>query len=170
MKKVTVLLFLLPAFLLLFACRNKLKTQNSYQVRMDVRFGSKFFSIYVNDKGETFVVKGKGSNYTGRFTNTVTSDTSKVFKSDSLRVFFDKVKKMEAHPVIIESNVTDAARIEIYYKSKKVYDYYGFDSTFMSLFRDNMGQLPKGFNPFRADDHPFDYRFHLFPVFAGFLK
>lgn len=56
----------------------------------------------------------------------------------------------------MESNTVDAARIETYYDGKKVYDAYGFNRKRMLLFRPIMAELPKGFNPFLTDDHPFD--------------
>jgi hypothetical protein len=155
-KKITILLLLLFSFLSPFSCRKNIKEQKHYQVRTDVRLGSKFYCIYVNEAGKTYVVKGTGSNYTEQFKKIITSDTSKIFRSDDMKVFFYKVKNMQSNPVIIPSNITDAARIEIYFKSKKVYDSYGFDKGFMDLFRPIMGQLPNGFNPFLANDHPFD--------------
>ena len=139
-------------FSLLISCKEK----SNYRVKVDVRLGSRFYSINVDEYGEAYVVKGKGSGYTQPFKTVISSDTSKIFSSDAMRTFFNEVKKFKDSSIIIPTTTADAARVELYYSSKKVYDSYGIDKKHISLFIPIMGQLPKRFNPFLTDDHPFD--------------
>jgi len=146
------ILLMTVIFSLLISCKEK----SNYQVKIDVRLGSRFYSINVDEYGEAYVVKGKGSGYTQPFKTVISSDTSKIFTSDAMKTFFNEVKKIKDSSIIIPTTTADAARVELYYSSKKVYDSYGIDKKHISLFIPIMGQLPKRFNPFLTDDHPFD--------------
>jgi hypothetical protein len=147
-------LYIFCSFFLLFSCKEKDSDIKPYNVQADIRLGNKFYSIYLNDDGEGYVIKGDGSYYTDTL-KVQSSDTSNVFKIDSVKVFFENLNRIKAHP-IIGVNRVDAPRVEIYYDHQKVYDAYKWDATFWNLFRPIMYQIPKGFNPFRADDKPFE--------------
>ena len=152
MNRLYKILLMTVIFSLLISCEEK----SNYQVKIDVRLGSRFYSINVDEYGEAYVVKGKESGYTQPFKTVISSDTSKIFSSDAMKTFFNEVKKIKDSSIIIPAITTDAARVELYYSGKKVYDSYGLDKKHISLFIPIMGQLPKGFNPFLTDDHPFD--------------
>lgn len=148
-------LYILCFFLLFFSCKGKGNDIKSYNFQADIRLGNKFYSIYLNEDGEGYVIKGSGSYYTDTL-KIKSSDTSNVFKIDSVKVFFENLNKIKAHP-IVGVNRVDAPRVEIYYNHQKVYDAYKWDETFWKLFRPIMEQIPRGFNPFRANDKPFSY-------------
>lgn len=137
----------------LFSCKAQTNNKVQYDVRSDIRLSTKFYSIYLNKEGQACVIKGNGSYYTDTLI-IVTSDTSNVFKIDSVNLFFEKLNKIKANPIIGENRL-HAPRVEIYYDHQKVYDAYRWDETFWGLFRPIMEQIPKGFNPFRESDKPF---------------
>jgi hypothetical protein len=142
-------------FIYPFCSCNEKKTgdKEPYNVHADIRLGIKFYSIYMNKEGRAYVIKGIDSNYTDTL-KVESSDTSNVFKLDSAKAFFDNLNKIKAHP-IIGANRGDAPRVEIYYDHQKVYDAYRWNETFWDLFKPIMEQIPKGYNPFRANDNPF---------------
>lgn len=150
MKK---LLYALFFFATILSCKERNVDEKPYNVRSDIRFGSKFFSIYVSEDGAAYVIKGRGSHYTEPL-KVESSDTSNVFKLDSVKLFFENLNHIKDNP-IIGANRLDAPRVEIYYDQKKVYDAYKWDEKFWNLFKPIMEQIPSGFNPFRADEKPF---------------
>ena len=150
MKK---LLYTLLFFATILSCKESGVDEKSYNVRSDIRFGSKFFSICINEDGAAYVIKGTGSHYTESL-KVESSDTSNIFKLDSVKLFFERLNNIKDNP-IIGANRLDAPRVEIYYNQKKVYDAYKWDEIFWNLFKPIMEQIPSGFNPFRADEKPF---------------
>ena len=146
-------LYIVYTYLLLLSCKEKDDNIKPCNVRADIRLGNKFYSICLNQDGEGYIIKGNASYYTDTL-KIESSDTSKVFKIDSVNVFFENLNKMKAHPVFGESRL-DAPRAEIYYNRQKVYDGYRWDELFWDLFRPVMEQLPKGYSPFRMNDKPF---------------
>lgn len=148
------LLHSLIFFTLLSSCKEGSVRSDRYDVRSDIRLGSKFYSLYTSKDGKAYAVKGTGSYYTEPL-KVKTSDTSEVFKIDSANVFYHHLNRIKESP-IIGANRLDAPRVEIYYNEKKIYDAYKWDETFWDLFKPIMRQIPKGFNPFRADDQPFE--------------
>ena len=156
MKRVASLLVLL---VLLFAvspaCKHKSKSTNPYDTRIDFRFGKKFYSMHLCKQGMAYMVKGKGTNYTEPFA-IMSSDTSKVFKIDSLQATYKLLDKLKAKPRIDTAGTTDAPRIEIYYDDKKIYDSFEWSGGIWDLFRPMIDKLPQGYNPFSGGEHPFD--------------
>lgn len=150
MKRIIYCIFL---SVFLISCKGKAKTSASYSVRSDIRFGTKFFSIYISEEGNACVVKGKGSLYTDSL-NVSSADKSDVFKLDSVNIFFDRLNRIKDKPIIGERRL-DAPRVEIFYNEQKIYDAYYWDEIFWDLFRPIMKQIPAGFNPFLADEKPF---------------
>ncbi len=142
-------------FLAFTSCKEKNNNENSYDVRSDIRLGNKFYSIFLNENGEGYVIKGKGSYYTDTL-KIESSDTSNVFKLDSAKVFFEVLNRIKTNPIFKKNRTGTAPRAEIYYDQQKVYDGYTWDEKFWDLFRPIMYQIPNGFNPFRADDKPFE--------------
>jgi len=138
---------------ILLSCKQRKGEENQYDVRSDIRFGSKFYSLHLSESGKAYVVKGVGSPHTEEL-KVVSSDTSNVFNLDSAKVFYNYLNNMKENP-IIGTNRLGAPRVEIYYNKKKIYDAYKWDETFWDLFRPLMLQIPKGFNPFLAEDQPF---------------
>ena len=137
---------------LLFSCKAQ-TNREQYKVRADIRLSTKFYSIYMNEEGQAYVIKGNSSYYTDTL-KIESSDTSNVFKIDSVKVFFENLNKIKANPIIGVKRV-DAPRVEIFYDHQKIYDAYRWDETFWNLFRPIMEEIPKGFNPFRESDKPF---------------
>jgi hypothetical protein len=82
MKFINVLFFVF----VLHACNEKNADIGSYNVRSDIRLGTKFYSIYMKDDGLSYVIKGVGTYYTDSL-KVVSSVTSKFFKLDSAKVF-----------------------------------------------------------------------------------
>ena len=138
----------------LLSCKQH-ESDPPYTVRTDIRLGNKFYSVFVNQDGNAYVIKGRGTVYTESLT-VANADTSKRFRSDAMKIFFNKVRSMKEHPIINMPDITDASRIEIYCDTKKVLDSYGLRKPYMDLFIPIMGKLPKGYNPFFANEHPFD--------------
>jgi hypothetical protein len=147
--------FYIPFFFFPFySCTEKNADKESYNVRADVRFGTKFYSIFLNEQGKAYAIKGVGSDYTDTF-NVKSSDTSRVFKLDSTKIFLMNLDKIKSHPIIEGVSQPDAPRVEIYFDQQKIYDVYKWDGTFWGLFRPIMEQIPKGYNPFRISENPF---------------
>ena len=152
MQSVYILFF----FLAFTPCKEKNNNnQKPYDVRSDIRLGNKFYSIFLNESGEGYVIKGKGSYYTDTL-KIESSDTSNVFKFDSAKEFFEVLNRIKTNPIFKNNRAGTAPRAEIYYNQQKVYDAYTWDETFWDLFRPIIEQIPKGFNPFLTDDKPFE--------------
>jgi hypothetical protein len=147
------LFYISYSFFLFFACKEKDKDEKLYNVQTDIRLGSKFYSIYLNEEGKAYVIKGNGSYYTDTL-KILSADTSNVFKLDSIKLFFENLNRIKANP-IIGPNRVDAPRVEIYYDNQKIYDDYKWDEVLWDLFKPIMEQIPQGFNPFRVSDNPF---------------
>jgi hypothetical protein len=147
------LLSILLFFATILSCKERSPDDKSYNARSDIRFGSRFFSIYISEGGTAYVIKGKGSSYTEPL-KIESSDTSNIFKLDSVKLFFEKLNRIKDNP-IIGANRLDAPRVEIYYNQKKVYDAYKWDENFWDIFKPIMEQIPSGFNPFRSNEKPF---------------
>ena len=141
-------------FSFLIGCKGIYKNVNSYNARADIRFGSKFYSILLNEIGEGYVIKGNSSYYTESF-NIESSDTSSFFKIDSAKSFFKELNKIKDAPVISDKRI-GSPRVEIYYDDKKIYDACKWDESFWDIFRPIMEQLPKNYNPFLIDEKPFE--------------
>ncbi len=139
---------------LFFAYILNVNAQIHYNIRADIVFGYKFYSIFVGNNGNAYVIRGKDSGYPESF-KVISSDTSRVFKLKHIGVFYRYVAKFKAKPLINHSLVTDSPQVTIYYKGKMIYN--GPESgMFWDMFRPVMLQLPKGYNPFLTDDQPFD--------------
>lgn len=149
--------FYILVFLLTFAsCKERINdNEQSYNVRSDIRLGTKFYSIFLNEEGNGYVIRGKGSYYTDTL-RIESSDTSNVFKFDSAKIFFETLDKIKINPIVKANRTGTAQRTEVYYDNQKVYDSYAWDETFWDLFKPIMEQIPRGFNPFRANDKPFE--------------
>lgn len=149
MKFINLLFF----FFILQACKEKNAEMDSYNVRSDIRLGTKFYSIYMKDDGLSYVIKGVGTYYTDTL-KMISSETSTFFKLDSAKVFLQNLNAIKNNPIngIYRD---DAPRVEVYLNHQKIYDAYKWDETFWNLFRPIMEQIPMGFNPFRANDNPF---------------
>lgn len=141
-------------FFTAISCSEKIEREKLQEARADIRFGNRFYSIYINKTGDSYAVKGSGSYYTDSLEITF-SDTSEIFKVDSAKLLFERLEGLRVNPVV-GSNRLGAPRVEIYYNRLKVYDAYRWDEVFWSIFTPIMEQIPQGFNPFRANDHPFD--------------
>src|SRR5687768_11197272 len=131
MKK-AILGAILP-FVMFFSCKERNLEERTYNVRSDIRFGSRFFSILIHEDGTAYAIKGSSTYYTEPL-KVLTSDTSNTFKLDSVRVFFEKLNGIRDSPMIGVKHL-DAPRVEIYYNQKKIYDTYRWDAFFWDLFR-----------------------------------
>lgn len=147
------LLYAFFFFIIIQSCKEKSNSDHSYDVRSDIRFGTWFFSVFVKEDGTAFVIKGTGTPYTDPLT-VLSSDTSNIFRLDSVGLFFEKLNQIRDNPIIGAKRL-DAPRVEIYYDQKKVYDAYRWDETFWDLFKPIMEQIPSGYNPFRTNEKPF---------------
>ena len=137
------------------ACKEKVDDKSLYNVQADIRLGSKFYSIYINELGNAYVIKGNGTYYTETL-KVESSDTSKTFKLDSAKKFFKTLNEVKANPIKKGNRAGTAQRAEVFWNHQKIYDSYAWDETFWDLFRPIMEQLPKCFNPFLADEHSFE--------------
>jgi hypothetical protein len=139
---------------LFFAYTINVDAQTHYNIRVDIRFGYKFYSIFIDNNSRAYVIRGNGSGYLENF-KIITSDTSHRFKLSHINLFYRDVDKLKAKPRIMNSSVTDSPRVEIYYEGKKIYDGQESGTMFWEMFKPVMLQLPKGYNPLLLDDHPF---------------
>jgi len=146
-------LYTLIILISILSCKEKNPYKKSYDIRSDIRFGKKFFSICISEDGTAYAIKGVGSHYLEPL-KVESSDTSKIFKLDSIEVFLKNLDHMKDNPIIKPFRL-DSPRGEVYYKQKKVYDDYKWDDFFWNLFNPIMRQIPAEFNPFRGDTHPF---------------
>ncbi|MGK2862486.1 MAG: hypothetical protein ACSLE0_11160 [Chitinophagaceae bacterium] len=148
------LLYTLFFFATILSCKERYHNNRSYCVRTDIRFGSRFCSIFINEDGTAYAIKGRGSHYTEPL-KIISSDTSNIFKLDSIKLYLENLNKIKDEPVI-GGYRNDAHRAEIYCNQKKVYDAYNWDEEFWKLIKPIMEQIPKGFNPFRDEsENPF---------------
>lgn len=148
--------FSLALILLIASCGSIVHEDNNYDVRINFRFGNKFVSYKLNERGEGFAIKGHGSNYTDQFVS-IDSTTSGSFRLDtSKKVFFANIKKLCNDPVIHSSSNSDGMRTEIYYRHKKIYDVYFANQVYWVLFDPIMRKMPLGYSPFRIDDNIFN--------------
>ncbi len=152
MKYPIISYFLLPFFLI--SCKGIKRNVNSYDSRTDIRMGSKFYSICLNETGEGYVIKGNCSYFTEPFI-IESSDTSRFIKLDSANSFFKELNRIKVAPIIKDIRM-GAPRVEIYYDNKKIYDAYKWDEEFWDIFRSIMEQLPENYNPFLVDKNPFE--------------
>lgn len=141
--------------LLIVGCKAKKDDKSSYIVQADIRFGNKFYSIYLNELGNAYVIKGDGTNYSEPL-KIESSDTSRIFKLDSAKRFFEILSEVKFNPIKNVSRIGTAQRGEVYYNHQKIYDSYAWDESFWNLFGPIMEQIPKGFNPFLIDSKTFD--------------
>ena len=129
--------------------------RDNYPIRVDIRYGYKFFSLRANALGEAYVIKGKGSYFT-ELLKIANSDTSLIFKLDSIESFSKEIAHLRNNPNIREHVNTDSPRGEIYYENYKILDEAQTSGKFIDVFRPIITQLPSGFNPFLLDEHPFE--------------
>ena len=147
MKSLAILLSVL-----FFSCNYK-TSSDSYDIRADFRYAGKYYSIFCIATGSFQIVKGNGNSQNAILVSE-TVDSSSVFRHDSVTVFYKKIKELVDSP-LIDLEVMDRPRVEIYFQGKKVYDRYRWDSTFWNLFNPIIDHLPPKFNPFSARDRPF---------------
>lgn len=140
-------------FWVFISCAAQTNTEKPYTARNDIRFGKRFFSLFIRDDGTAYVIKGIGTYYTEPL-QVESADTSAVFSLDSSNVYFKQLDKLK-NLSIIDSNRSDAPRVEIYYREQKVYDSYRWGANLWDVFRPIAEQLPTGFNPFRLNEKPF---------------
>lgn len=136
------------------ACEQNNSKNKEYDVRADIRLGTAFYSIFVNEQGFAYVIRGSGTDYNEQL-EVKSSDTSAIVRLDSVRVFYRQLNELKKQPHIFGITVLDAPRVEVYYDSDKIYDSNSWNAKFWDLFRPIATQLPKGYNPFTASDHPF---------------
>lgn len=137
-----------------YSCKQlQSQKKDSYDIQIDFRLGYKYFSMYLNKDGNGYIIKGKGSYYTEPL-QIQSSDTSRMFKIDSINKFIQNLDQIKSHPLISNMLGDGVPRTEIYYEQKRIYDAYNLDESFWSLFRPIIEQLPKGYNPFRISDDP----------------
>ena len=142
-------------FFMSSSCKDTVSNEQQYPARIDVRLGFKYYSVFLSKENKAYVIKGKGSFYTDSLI-VKSSDTSHIFKLDSVRLVLESFDQIKSSPITRTNRTGTAQRIEIYYEHKKIYDGYAWDEVFWNLYRPIMKQLPKGFDPFRVDDKPFD--------------
>lgn len=152
MQQNTLFLFV---FILFYSCRGDVSNDSIYSVRADIRLHDKFYSIYLNEKGNSFVVKGIGTNYMDKLA-VKAADTSHEFKIDSINLFFQELNYFKTKPFYGKNHRGNAQKAEVYYNQTKVFEGYAWDEAFWKLFRPIMEQLPKNYNPFLADEKPFE--------------
>ena len=138
---------------MIISCTGHGDLPGEHFVRIDVRFGSRFYSVCIPENGKAFGIKGQSSDYMAPF-KINNSDTSKGFELDSVQQFFHRMNSLLKNPLVIDHN-SDAPRVEIYYDQKKIYDGHKWDEGFWDLVRPIAGQIPKEFNPFLLDPSPF---------------
>jgi hypothetical protein len=141
------------AFYTITSCRVRGDLPADHVARIDVRFGSRFYTVFIPETGKAFGIKGESSDYMAPF-KINNSDTSKSLRLDSVQQFFHRLNSLLTSPMVIDHN-SDAPRVEIYYDQKKIYDGHKWDEDFWDLVRPIAGQIPKEFNPFLVEPSPF---------------
>lgn len=140
------------ALLIISACKDK-NDKKTYNVQMDIRFGNRYYSLFLSEQGNCKVNKGFGTYYTEPF-KPQTFDSSISFKIDSISLFYDKLSTFLNSPKL-DTTQDHVARAEIYFERKKILDSYKWDERVWGVFRTIMEKIPKKFNPFRLSDDPF---------------
>ncbi|WP_316833041.1 hypothetical protein [Pedobacter aquatilis] len=151
--KTTTITCISLIFLFCFSMCKK-KEPDIYPARIDIRFGQKFYSIYVKKDGNSEVVKGKGSLYTQEMKISAVQSKLK-FRIDSAKVLFAVLDKMKEKPLTKTGNMTDCPRIEIYLHNRKIFDEYNWNDEFWHIVRLIITKLPENSNPFIAEPFPF---------------
>jgi hypothetical protein len=151
-KKLIFAIFILSNSIF-FQCSEHAKKESEPTVRFDISFGNKFYSLFVDKSGSSHAIKGTTAN-TDRPLSIVSSDTSTLFSLDSAEVLFRNIELIKSRPMVIDIG-SDAPRVEIYYRTEKIYDSHKWDSQFWDIIRPVMTQIPKEYNPFLVDNKPF---------------
>lgn len=133
----------------------KATNKEPYVIKIDFRFGYKFFSVRINEKGRAYVLKGKGNFFTYPM-KIVQADTSRIFTLDSIKSLNRNISKLKQKPAFSTHVNTDSPRAEVYYLNQKIMDNSQISSEFIDLIKPIITQLPRGFNPFFGDEDPFD--------------
>ncbi len=143
---------ILLAFLALISCRHQNNLFKNYDVRFNIRYGAKFYSVFADENGKAVAIKGASSYHTDSF-KIQTSDTSELFRIDSIKSFLRVIDSFKTKPVV-GTEMLHSPRVEIFYDERKVYDSYNWNEKFWDLFRPIMKQIPHGFNPFIVNESP----------------
>lgn len=124
-----------------------------YSVRTDVRFKSKSYSIFISEDGKGYVVKGNSSYFTQGLKYAHTSK-SKVFTFDDTKTFFQNLRVIETHPLLLKKVNPQEVRIELYRNGKKIYDAPA-NTRFWVMYKPVINKLPAGYCPFCLSQRPF---------------
>lgn len=146
------------ASIILVSCKSKPDNRNVSHnklpnIQIDFRFGNKFYSLHLDEKGNAYVDKGESSYYTEPF-QVLSYSRSETFKVDSIDNLVGALSSIK-DPVMGKAPMGTTPRVEMYYRKRKVYDAYRWNDTMWGFFFPVIGQLPKGFNPFRLDEQPY---------------
>jgi hypothetical protein len=145
----TILIF----FTFIASCKEKSLKKESYNARLDIRQGFRFVSIYISESNKSYAVKGTGTYYTEPL-KAENSDTSKLFNLVSANMFLEKLNQLSDKPIFGPER-SGAPKVEIYYKQKKIYESYSWDTEFWELIKPIVSQIPPGYNPFIDKENPF---------------
>ncbi len=126
---------------------------SKYNVRIDARFGYKSYSIFINEKGSMYVIKGKSSYFTQKLQYKSYAKSTLTAIKDA-HEFYQKLETLNTHRVISSKVNTDAIRVELYYHGQKIYD-DSPDAKFWKLFNQITPKLPDGYCPFCPGQKPF---------------
>ena len=143
---------ILLSVLIIVSCGEKKDLSKAYDIQFNVRYGTRFYSIFANEDGMAVAIKGKGSYHTDPFKIDV-SDTSQIFRIDSIKLFLKAIDTFKTKPVVGKEK-PHSPRVEIFNHQTKIYDAYNWNENFWDLFRPIMKQIPSGFNQFLASDNP----------------
>lgn len=128
-------------------CKQEEKKDPHNNVRVDIRWGSKFCSLLIAESGDAYAIKGTEVRQDSLLA-VISSDTSKSFKLDSVKVFFENLDAIRINPVIMDDRSSDSPTAQIYFNDIKIYNARRWDSRFWDVFRPIMEQIPEKFNPF----------------------
>jgi len=146
MQRSTDCFFIVLFCILLSECNQQTKQNKTcYSTRTEVTWSDRFCTLYIDEDGRAQVIKG---HYTDLYLMSLTiTDTSKVFKLDSVKQFY-KTLQVLASKHYIDATSADSPTFRIYRNGALLYCDYGIRAEFWDVFRPILVEIPNGYNPF----------------------
>lgn len=136
------------------SCSRKNKVSDI--VTATLKANNRFFSVFIDSRGELWVEKGNIKEIGPPSSSVSSREISRKVKIDSIDVFFKQIKKLKARPIKGATNIKDSPKTLVTYNGEIIYDAYYQNQEFWDAFRFLLGKFPKGFDPFDNDTNGFN--------------
>lgn len=132
-------------WVLLLGCGQTKQNTTSYSTRTEITWFNTFCTLYTDEDGRAQVIKG---HHKELYLIPVTiSDTSKVFRLDSVKQFY-KALQLLTSKHYFNTTSGDSPTFRVYRNGILLYCGYASGTDFWDVFRPIMLQIPDRYNPF----------------------